>query len=169
MSFYVYIHFNTINSKRYVGITRVTPKARWKKGKGYNHNIHLTKAFEVYGWDNFEHIVFEVETESEMWYLEKYLIAYYETTNPDKGYNHSIGGENGGYFGLNYGSKEYFSNYYYKNQKRLQEYQRLQYQKHKEKRYEYLKEWRKRNPEKLAAQQKRHHDKKKNIKLCAYI
>lgn len=161
MSFYVYIHINKVNDKKYVGVTRVSPESRWRNGKNYGHNKHLTSAVKKYGWDNFDHQVFEVNSESEMFYLEKYLISFYETTNQDKGYNHSIGGEKGGYKECNSGTLEYTRQWYHKNRDRLRVYQMEQFYKHSEKRKEYLKKWRAENPDKLRAQQQRYVAKKK--------
>ena len=92
--FYVYIHLFP-NGKRYVGITQqIKIEYRWRKdGSGYKCQEHLYNAIKKYKWNNIGHIVYEVDTPEEMWYLEKYLIAYYNTTNPERGYNHSIGGE----------------------------------------------------------------------------
>ena len=91
--YFVYIHTNNTNNKKYIGITKQTPERRWKNGYGYRIQKHFYRAIEKYGWDNFSHQVFEVDTESEMYYLEKYLISYYNTTNPILGYNKSKGGE----------------------------------------------------------------------------
>ena len=90
--FYVYIH-TCPNGKKYVGLTIRRPEYRWRKGEGYKSNKHFYSAIQKYKWDNIEHQVFEVDTKEEMFFLEKYLIAYYQTNNPDFGYNNSIGGE----------------------------------------------------------------------------
>ena len=91
--FYVYIHTCKANGKRYVGVTGRDPESRWQEGKGYKTNKHFYSAILKYGWDNFEHEVFEVDSKEEMYYAEKYLIAYYHTTESKFGYNHSAGGE----------------------------------------------------------------------------
>ena len=90
--FYVYIH-TCPNGKKYVGLTTTDPKDRWRKGEGYKSNKHFYSAIQKYKWDNIDHQVFEVNTKEEMFFLEKYFIAYYQTNNPDFGYNNSIGGE----------------------------------------------------------------------------
>lgn len=92
MSYFVYIHICP-NNKRYVGITRQNPKKRFGNGSGYKKNTHFSRAIKKYGWENIQHQVIEVDTESEMFYLEKYLIAFYNSNNPEFGYNHSLGGE----------------------------------------------------------------------------
>lgn len=92
MNYYVYMHICP-NGKRYVGITTQRLKSRWRKGKGYINNKHFYNAILKYGWDNIEHLVYKVDTDKEMFYLEKYLIAYYNTTDHSNGYNFSKGGE----------------------------------------------------------------------------
>lgn len=94
MSYFVYIH-TTPNNKRYIGITTLPVEKRWKCGKGYQKNRHFYNAIQKYGWDNIDHKVFEVDTEPEMYYLEKYLISYYQTSDWNCGYNKSMGGEGG--------------------------------------------------------------------------
>ena len=96
MSSFVYIH-SCPNGKKYVGITRQRPEKRWNNGCGYVKNEHFTRAIKKYGWENIDHMVIEVDTETEMYYLERYLIAYYNSNNPKYGYNNSRGGDSGGY------------------------------------------------------------------------
>ena len=95
--YWVYVHTCTVNGKRYVGITtRSKPEYRWgKNGEGYQTNRHFYSAIQKHGWNNFQHEVWELTCESEMYYAEKYLIAYYHTTESEFGYNHSTGGEHG--------------------------------------------------------------------------
>lgn len=95
MSYFVYIH-TTPNNKRYVGITTQQVEKRWKYGNGYKGNRHFYNAIEKYGWDNIDHKVYEVDTKEEMFYLEKYLISYYQTTQREYGYNKSTGGDHNG-------------------------------------------------------------------------
>ena len=92
MEYYVYIH-TCPNNKRYIGITTQLPKKRWRSnGRGYKKNKHFYAAIQKYGWNNISHQVIEVDTENEMNYLEKYLIAYYQTNIPEYGYNNTYGG-----------------------------------------------------------------------------
>lgn len=95
MKYYTYVH-TLPNGKRYVGITSQDLQKRWRYGAGYIHNRRFACAIMKCGWNNITHTVYEVETKSEMYYLERYLIAFYQTCNPLFGYNKSIGGENGG-------------------------------------------------------------------------
>lgn len=93
MKYWVYIHLFP-NGKRYVGLTKLkTLNWRWKSGEGYKTQQLIYRAIIKYGWKNIQHILYQVDTEKEMKYLEKYLIAYYNTTNPLYGYNVSTGGD----------------------------------------------------------------------------
>ena len=55
----VYAHTSP-SGKKYIGITRQKPQARWRNGNAYKNNKHFANAIKAYGWDNFEHeILFE--------------------------------------------------------------------------------------------------------------
>ena len=90
--YYVYLHLNIINQKRYYGITsEKSPEIRWKKG--YSHNPHFQSAIKKYGWDNFEHIIIANNlTKKEAEQMEHDLINQYHTNNPQYGYNLTSGG-----------------------------------------------------------------------------
>ena len=93
MRYWVYIHTCKANGKKYVGCTtRVKPELRWREGNGYQCNKYFYSAIQKYGWNNFEHEAWELTCKSEMYYAEKYLIAYYHTTESEFGYNHTAGG-----------------------------------------------------------------------------
>ena len=96
MSCFCYLHIFP-NEKIYVGTTQLKkPERRWKYGgSGYKRQPHLWNAIQKYGWENVKHKVIVCETPEEMWEMEKKLIKEYDTTNPEHGYNHSIGGEKG--------------------------------------------------------------------------
>ena len=89
----VYVIINEINSKCYVGKT-TDVKNRKEQHFTSTHNIHLRRAFEKYGKDNFTFAVLEEgisDTEidvREIFYIEK-LNAFYN------GYNQTLGGEGG--------------------------------------------------------------------------
>ena len=90
----VYVHINKVNGKRYYGITKQEVENRWRNGKGYSNNDYFWNSINKYGWDNFEHIVIAKGlTEEEAKWLEIELIREWDTTNRDKGYNISLGGE----------------------------------------------------------------------------
>ena len=93
MQYFVYIH-TCPNGKKYVGVTtQSNPEYRWREGKGYKRNTYFYRAIKKYGWDNIEHEVFETHSLDLMAYWEKLLIYYYNTTNPEFGYNNTSGGE----------------------------------------------------------------------------
>ncbi len=83
------------NGKIYIGQTgQKNPKRRWQRGEGYKPNAHFYSAIQKYGWDNFEHVIIaDGLTKKEADWLEKYLIAFYETTDRTKGYNNTKGGD----------------------------------------------------------------------------
>lgn len=93
MKYWVYIHVFP-NGKRYVGCTKLNkPEWRWGPGGKKYSTQKVYRAILKYGWDNITHEVFEVDSEEEMYYLEKYFISYYKTINQEFGYNLSVGGE----------------------------------------------------------------------------
>lgn len=92
----VYVHTNKFNGKKYVGITSMNPKDRWKNGNGYSNNSYFTNAIRKYGWEEgFTHeIIAEDLSEEAACQMEKDLIAEYNCMNPN-GYNATSGGEIG--------------------------------------------------------------------------
>lgn len=97
----VYEHINRINNKRYFGITSQDPKNRWGRGSTYKGCVYFYNAIKEYGWDTFDHIIIKSGLPEQCAKsLEKILIKYYDTTNPDKGYNLSKGGD--GFAGYNH-------------------------------------------------------------------
>ncbi|WP_298061692.1 NUMOD3 domain-containing DNA-binding protein [uncultured Rikenella sp.] len=88
----VYMHKNKINGKVYIGITKRNPKYRWNNGKGYYNQV-FKKAIDIYGWDNFEHIIlFTNLSKEEAEQKEIELIKKYNSSNSKYGYNISKGG-----------------------------------------------------------------------------
>lgn len=88
----VYKHTSPSN-KVYIGITKQKPELRWHNGHGYKSNIHFNNAIKKYGWDNFKHeILFDGLTKDEAEKKEIELIAKYNSTNTDLGYNVDYGG-----------------------------------------------------------------------------
>ena len=91
--FTIYIHRNKINNKAYIGQTCQKPEDRWSRG--YKGCSHFQSAIDKYGWDSFEHIIFETGlTQDEANKIEEMLIALFDTTNPSIGYNIRTGGKN---------------------------------------------------------------------------
>lgn len=90
----VYMHTNKINGKKYVGITSLRPQERWKRGLSYKGCVAFQNALNVYGWENFDHIIlFDGLTEFEAKEKETSLIAEMDLRNPNNGYNISPGGD----------------------------------------------------------------------------
>ncbi len=91
----VYVHVNTINGKKYFGITCRKPEVRWgKNGAGYSTQTYFWRSIQKYGWENFEHIIlFNNCSEEQACEIEKQLIAKYDTCDPGLGYNYEPGGK----------------------------------------------------------------------------
>lgn len=95
MNYTVYIH-TFPNGKKYIGVTGQRPEDRWRAGKGYRSQPQIYRAILKYGWENVSHDVSRTGISRDAAYeMEMELIAKYDTTNPDKGYNNSIGGVGG--------------------------------------------------------------------------
>lgn len=92
----VYKH-TTPSGKIYIGITSKKPQKRWE-GR-YRNNYHFSNAIQKYGWNNIKHeILYEGLTKEEAESKEIELIAAYDSTNQNKGYNIAKGGHsNSGY------------------------------------------------------------------------
>lgn len=90
--YYVYLHLNKINQKKYYGITsEKNPEDRWRKG--YSHNPHFSAAIKKYGWDNFEHIIIASNlSKKEAETMEYNLITSEQTNKTEFGYNLTSGG-----------------------------------------------------------------------------
>ena len=109
----VYKITNKVNNKVYIGITKRKKgfKERYSargegiervynfylqsKNRGEYYNIHLFRAIAKYGFDNFEveEEFDKAETIKELQEKEKYWIKYYNSDNPNYGYNNTKGGE----------------------------------------------------------------------------
>lgn len=91
-TYIVYKHTSPSN-KCYIGITRLKPNKRWKNGNGYITQQYFYRAIQKYGWENFKHeILHEGLSKEEAEQKEIELISYYDSTNKNKGYNISHGG-----------------------------------------------------------------------------
>lgn len=90
----VYKHTNITNGKVYIGITCQDPKVRWNSGYGYRNNEYFWRSIQKYGWvKGFLHeILYEDLTYEEACQIEIELIAKYNSTNRNYGYNHHEGG-----------------------------------------------------------------------------
>lgn len=95
-NYVVYKHTSPSN-KVYIGITRQNPpEKRWgRNGNGYRNNQHFYNAILKHGWQNFLHeVLFAGLTEEQAMEKEIELIAEYNATNREFGYNISLGGNN---------------------------------------------------------------------------
>lgn len=90
----VYQHINKVNGKRYIGITKQIPEARWgKDGSNYKSSPYFWSAIQKYGWNNFEHeILFDNLSKEDACIKEIELIAHFNTQNKQYGYNIMDGG-----------------------------------------------------------------------------
>lgn len=92
--YYVYMHQNTVNKKRYFGLTCQKPAYRWGRGSAYKNNKPFYDDIEAFGWENFTHEIVASElSRIAAKQLEQKLIAEFDSTNPKLGYNKTIGGE----------------------------------------------------------------------------
>lgn len=92
MNYCVYKHTSP-SGKVYIGITCKNPEYRWNHGRGYLQNQHFISAIRKYGWENFSHeILVSGLSKEEAEAKEIELIARYDSTNREKGYNHELGG-----------------------------------------------------------------------------
>ena len=88
----VYMHICP-NNKKYIGITCKNENKRWNNGNGYK-NQYFYRAINKYGWNNIQHVIIARGlTEEESKWLEIELIKVNNTTNPEFGYNITLGGE----------------------------------------------------------------------------
>lgn len=106
----LYVHINKINGKKYVGITKQSPKNRWGYN-GYNYrnqckkSNHFYNAICKYGWNNFEHIVIlSGLTLREANMLEILYISIFKSFDRKYGYNATKGG--GGFLGVQHFGNE---------------------------------------------------------------
>lgn len=101
----VYVHILISDGRMYVGKAAYRPGKygldRWRKdGKGYTNSgrkqNHFCNAISKFGWDNFMHLIIAKGlTNEEAQALEVELIEYFDTRNPENGFNTDIGGKGG--------------------------------------------------------------------------
>ena len=89
----VYLIWNKVNGKRYVGQTIHPLKARFNEHAAKRNNAPLGKAIKKYGRENFYcGVIKTCESKEELDYWEKYYIAVLHCKAP-YGYNLADGGE----------------------------------------------------------------------------
>jgi len=84
------------DGKVYIGVTMLPPEKRWRyKGRGYLYsNKKMYLDIKKLDWDNeIKHdILFENLSKKDAWEKEVELVNFYNSTDPEKGYNKSPGG-----------------------------------------------------------------------------
>lgn len=91
----VYKH-TTPSGKVYIGITSRKAEERWLNGRGYRRNNHFWHAIQKYGWENIGHeILAEGLSREEAGRVEQMYVALFESSDQEKGYNLTTGGEKG--------------------------------------------------------------------------
>lgn len=100
----VYKITNKINNKVYIGLTTQSLKYRWGRhvteARNPNNCKHLYKAMRKYGENNFMiEIIEETDDFQKLGELERYYIKLFDSTNPQRGYNLTCGGEKNQYDG----------------------------------------------------------------------
>lgn len=88
----VYLVQNKINGKKYFGQSIDIERRLYEHRCNKNHNIHLTKAINKYGIDNFNFDLYIACKPEYLNRIEKLLIRVNDTVNPKKGYNKDSGG-----------------------------------------------------------------------------
>ena len=79
--------------KIYIGCTGQTVKRRWRSGAGYKSNTPVGRAISALGWNSIrKDILCEKLTKEGAEKLEKWFVEYYDSMNPEKGYNRITGG-----------------------------------------------------------------------------
>lgn len=92
----IYKIINTANGKVYIGQSAQLSKRLYDHctmlRNNYHYNQHLQNSYNKYG-DVFKiEIIKYCNDESQLDDLERYYISYYDSTNPEKGYNKVDGG-----------------------------------------------------------------------------
>ena len=100
----IYKIVNNINNKIYIGLTTCTLKHRWQQhlteSRNLNNKRHLYQSMRKYGIENFSISAIAATTDfKELGKLERFYIRFYDSQNPEKGYNLTAGGETNQYDG----------------------------------------------------------------------
>lgn len=90
----IYKITNKVNGKVYIGQS-INIKERWHRHKTDYNKIdnYLYRAFKKYGLDNFLFEIIEECEKEDLNNREIYWIKYYDSHNPQKGYNLTSGGD----------------------------------------------------------------------------
>jgi group I intron endonuclease len=95
----IYCIENVVTGQKYIGqAVNIDKRIKTHKrtlNNGSHPNKHLARSYGKYGINNFKFYIIEECNEDNLNNKEIYYIAKYKTTNPDKGYNKTFGGEGG--------------------------------------------------------------------------
>jgi len=161
----VYSHISP-SGKVYIGITHLkNPERRWgKDGKLYVGCTVFLKAISKYGWNNIEHkILYTNCSERVAKDIEKTLIGFYKLF--DMSYNMTVGGD-GHNFGMECTTTEYRTKQSQKYRATHPNYDKDQYEKHKEAIKTRAREYYRKNREKVLEQKKQECVKIKTRERC---
>lgn len=92
----IYVIRNIVNNKKYIGQSKNIPhrltvhQSKLKHNK--HHNKHLQRAYNAYGGE-FEFYVIEYCLLEDVGFKEMFWIDFWQTCNPEFGYNLTSGGE----------------------------------------------------------------------------
>lgn len=87
----IYCLTNTINNKKYIGMTKQDIPKRCSHGKGYKKGTKIREAIETYGWDTFDiEVLYSTYSREEASLKEAYYVGLFNTVN--EGYNRQSGG-----------------------------------------------------------------------------
>lgn len=94
MKGFIYIIKNTVNTKVYIGQTKVSIDIRWKEHLRHANTGDqlINKAMRKYGVDKFYIECLEICNIEDIDSREMYYIDLYDSVDKSKGYNVSIGG-----------------------------------------------------------------------------
>ena len=97
LSYEVYKITNKVNGKVYIGITNRGAGARFKQHlfeAEHGSSFRFHNALRKYGADGFDiNIISFCKNAEELKEREKFFIKEYDSTNPEKGYNMTEGGD----------------------------------------------------------------------------
>lgn len=162
----VYRHISPSN-KVYIGITHYEdPTLRWgPSGCYYRKGTFFYNAIRKYGWNNMKHeILFHHCTEELAKKLEIAFIKYYKDLNLS--YNMTVGGD-GHNFGLESSTLEYRRISSKKFREDHPDYDKQQYEKHKEKRKKNAVDYYYNNRETILEKKKNNLDAKEKARIRA--